>query len=297
MWSLSPRTVRAALGAAALSIAIGCNEKSSSPTGPSPPPEPSTPVHYTAIGASDAIGFGGTIPCLPFADCPNGTGYVFVIARRLAVGRMFTLTNLGFPATVIAPDIQQIGTRYGRDIPGNFLEVEMPFVPPATTVVTIFAGGNDTNAIATAVDRGAGGADPLGYIDTQIRAFAQDYVTLIEGIRRRAPSTRIVAANLPNFAGLPFTAAYTLERKQVMQKISVGFSTQGVNALTSRGVIIADLLCDPRSYLASNYSSDGFHPNDAGYVFLADVLLAAIEAATPPAPQGTCAQMRLVPAI
>jgi len=26
-----------------------------------------------------------------------------------------------------------------------------------------------------------------------------------------------------------------------------------------------DLLCDARSYQASNYSSDGFHPNAAGY--------------------------------
>ena len=33
-----------------------------------------------------------------------------------------------------------------------------------------------------------------------------------------------------------------------------------------------DLMCDARSYLASTYSSDGFHPSDAGYAFIAGEL-------------------------
>ena len=38
-------------------------------------------------------------------------------------------------------------------------------------------------------------------------------------------------------------------------------------------------MCDARSYLASNYSSDGLHPNDAGYAFIAAEVVRAITAA------------------
>ena len=37
----------------------------------------------------------------------------------------------------------------------------------------------------------------------------------------------------------------------------------------SRGVTVLDLMCDQRSYLPQNFSSDGFHPNDGGYAFMA----------------------------
>jgi lysophospholipase L1-like esterase len=291
-----PRTLQFASMAVLLALAAACTESSRNPTTPTPP-APSVPVYYTAIGASDATGVGGTILCPLFGDCPDGTGYVPVIARRLKQGREVTLMNLGIPASVIGPDIQAIGVRYGRTIPGNFLDQEAPFVPRETTLVTVFAGGNDANAIGAAIEGGAGATDPRGYADAQIRAFAADYVSLIDIIRQRAPSARIVAANLPNFAGVPFTANYSLQRKQMLQKLTVGFSQQGVNALTSRGVIVVDLLCDPRAYTAAQFSSDGFHPNDAGYAYLADVYLAAINATTPPRPAVTCPQMTLVPPI
>jgi lysophospholipase L1-like esterase len=280
--------------AALIALAAACTDSSTSPTTPTPP-APNAPVYYTAIGASDATGVGASVLCPLFGDCPDGTGYVPEIARRLRQGREVTLLNLGIPAAVIAPDIQQIGIRYGRTIPANFLEQEAPFVPPQTTLVTIFAGGNDANAIGAAVEGGAGGSDRVGYIDAQVRAFTDDYLSVIQTVRQRAPSARIVVANLPNFAGIPFTASYTLQRKQVLQKLTVGFSQQAINTLTSRGVIVIDLLCDPRAYTASQFSSDGFHPNDAGYAYLAGLYMTAINAASPAPPASTCPQMTLVP--
>ena len=38
---------------------------------------------YAAIGASDGIGFGSSSPCLPFSECPDGTGYVQILRRNL----------------------------------------------------------------------------------------------------------------------------------------------------------------------------------------------------------------------
>ena len=53
-----------------------------SPTGPGPIPQPNTAIYYTAIGASDAIGFGASASCLPYTDCRTDRGYVQVAARE-----------------------------------------------------------------------------------------------------------------------------------------------------------------------------------------------------------------------
>ena len=42
------------------------------------------------------------------------------------------------------------------------------------------------------------------------------------------------------------------------------------------------------------YSGDGFHPNDAGYAYLASELVRAIRTAGYPPPQADCGFMRIV---
>lgn len=268
-----------------------------SPAGPSNPPPANAPVHYTALGASDAAGVGSSAPCLPFTACPNGAGYVPRVARDLGAGGAdVTLLNMGIPGAVLSPEVQQLGNSVGVGIESNMLQQQAPFVPRETTLVTMFAGGNDTNTIATAIDRGAtNGADIDDYIDQQVRAFAADYVRLVEGVRQRAPNARIIVINLPNLAGLPYTAARPPAERQWIQRLSVGFAVQGANALVRENVAVIDLLCDPRAYQASNYSSDGFHPNDAGYAFLAAEVLQAVRAGGAPTPAASCPQMTLVP--
>lgn len=279
----------------AVGLVAGCTKKSESPTQPSPTPT-STVVAYTALGASDAVGVGASVPCFPFAACPDGTGYVPLIARRLTESQTVTTTNLGIPAAVLSPEVQELGNKYGRNIPANFIQGEMPFVPRNTTLVTIFAGGNDTNAIGTAIEGGAAGsADVRVYMDGQVAQFRTSLDTLVRGIRQRAPSTRIVVANLPNFAGLPFTQGYSLQRRQALQRISVSFSRDAINVLSVQNVSIVDLLCDPRSYDPAHYSSDGFHPNDRGYAFIADAFLASIRSSSVTEAQPTCAQTVIVP--
>ena len=54
------------------------------------------------------------------------------------------------------------------------------------------------------------------------------------------------------------------------------------------------LMCDARLYQPSIYSSDGFHPNDAGYAILAGEVVQAATSSSYPAPQGSCAQTTLV---
>jgi lysophospholipase L1-like esterase len=276
-----------------IAASVGACKKKSSPTEPTDPDTPAD-AFYTALGASDAIGVGASVPCIPFAPCPNGTGYVPVIARRLDDDRAVTLTNLGIPTAVIGPHFEALGRQYGRDTLGNFLEREVPFVPRSTTIVTVFAGGNDSNAVAAALKGGAGGTDPVGYIRRQVSQFASDYTAVVRGIRDRAGSARIVVANVPNYAGIPLGRTYTLLERQAVQLISVGFSVDAISRLTSQGVFVVDLLCDPRFYDSANYSGDGFHMNDNGYAIMAEEMLQAITGSSYPPPSTSCPQMEVV---
>lgn len=257
-----------------------------------------THINYTAVGASDAIAIGASVPCLPFVDCPGGTGYVQIINRRLAEGgKTVNLRNLGIPGAVLSPRIQSLSSSYGPRVDFNFMERELPFVPKNSTVVTIFAGGNDTNVVARSVS-GQSNGNARAYVDDQVRQFASEIAALVDGIRERAPAARIVIANLPNFAGAPFTSSYSLDQRRVLQALSVGFSRDAINPLASRpNVAVVDLLCEDRFYAASAFSADGFHPNDNGYGIMADMMLTAIRSTSYPAPSGSCGRMSIVPSL
>ena len=86
------------------------------------------------------------------------------------------------------------------------------------------------------------------------------------------PNAKIVLLNPPNGAGLPYVADRPRDQLRILQAISVRFSAEA-NVQASRGVLVVDLMCDPRSYMPQNYSSDGFHPSDSGYAFMAEAVL------------------------
>ncbi|MEW6323384.1 MAG: SGNH/GDSL hydrolase family protein [Acidobacteriota bacterium] len=284
----------------ALAAAAGCNRLIESPTAPSPPPAPGPAgqsVYYTVIGASDALGVGGSVVCAPFdLDCANGTGYAQQIRRRLQQsGRTVQYRNLGIPGGVLSRAVQDLAQAIGREVLSNFIDQQAPFVPTGTTHVTIFAGGNDANTIGQAVRAGRGGADVRGFIDQQVRQWGNDYETLIQRVRERAPSAQIVVANLPNLGAAPYLAGSPAVERSIMQHIAVGLADRA-NALASRGVIVVDLLCEPGIYLPANFAPDGFHPSDAGYALMADRLFPALVNGSAPTPSASCPQRALLPA-
>jgi lysophospholipase L1-like esterase len=291
--------LRIGLAVGSLSVATGCNKlglgDTTSPTAPTPPAAGSTIV-YTAVGASDANGVGSSAECVFLTPCPTGMGYVPVTVRALTtLGFTVDNRNLGIPTTVIGGDFAALGAKYGRVIVGNMIDNEMSFVQTNATVVTIFAGVNEINTITTALGAGEGGSDPNGYIDNQVKAFGTDYATLIAGIRARAGNPHFVILNVPNVAGLPFLSGATLAQRQAAQRAAVGMSKTVVNALASSSITVVDLMCDARSYVASNYSGDGLHPNDAGYAFISGEVVKAITTSSYPAPQSSCTGMTIVP--
>lgn len=271
-------------------VAVCACESDRNPNEPSP--TPSDTEFFTAVGASDAIGVGASIVCIPFTECPNGTGYVQIVRRRLtSEGKDVTHVNLGIPGAVLSPEIQAIGNALGRDIFANFLDRELPFVPRDSTLVTVFAGGNDVNTIGEALERGFAGLDRVGYVSTQIQNFGRDIRMLVNGIKDRAPEARVVVLNLPNMAAMPYASGLSLDRKRWLQTIAVGFSAQ-INTTRNQGARVVDLMCDPAFYQPQIFSSDGFHPNDAGYAYLADRVYNAATG-SPPAPSASCPQMSI----
>lgn len=285
-----------ALGAL-VAVGTACT-KADSPTSPTTN-DTNQAIYYTAIGASDGIGFGGSAPCIPLApECPSGTGYVQILDRRLIeTGRTFNQKNLSIPGAVLSRSVEELAASIGRPISSlarNFVEGQAPFVPVATTHVTIFAGGNDSNVMAQAVLAGRGGANINGFIDAQVAQWGTDYEALLAAIRGRAPNTRIVALNLPNLAGSPYVQGNSVSERSIMQRISVGLSDR-VNAMTARNVLVVDLMCDARLYSASNYAADGFHPNDGGYAVFAELALPALRDGVNNQPSTSCPQRRVVP--
>jgi len=276
----------------ALTSACAKNDSTGgSPTSPSGPPAAGSALVYSAVGASDVMGIGSTSPCFIFEDC-NGTGYVWVAARQLrASGYTVSVGNLGIPASVISRSFQDLGTHYGRIIGGNIIEQEMPFVRRDASFVTVFTGANDVNTVTAALGGGAGGSNQTAYIDDKVSTFGTDFATLMNGIRTRAPQARIIVLNLPNLAALPYLASASLAQKQAAQRASVRMTTNAINA--QEGVTVIDLMCDPRVYAASFYSSDGFHPNDTGYAVLGAEVVKALTSSSSAAPRASCSQMTL----
>jgi lysophospholipase L1-like esterase len=293
------RQLSHALGLTLLGIVIGgCElfDKTESPTAPSTlaaAPAPDAPIRYTALGASDANGVGGSVVCLPFVTCDSGTGYVPTLARQLRGSREVTLTNLGIPAAVLSPAIETIARQHGREVTGNFIDREMPFVASNATLVTISGGANDANAVGDAMVQGAAGADVAGYVDTQARAFGGDYDRLVRGVRSRAPGAFIIILNVPNLAAMPYASRYPLDQRRVLQSIAVAFSREA-NRQAGSGVVVLDLMCDPALYSPANLASDGFHPNDAGYAHIATRLAAVVNGGSSSA-AASCGPMTSVP--
>lgn len=275
-----------------VSVVSGGCKKNESPTSPTPN---NNQVSYAVVGASDAIGFGSSGPCLPFEDC-NGNGYAPVVKRRFqSDGASVTLTNRGLPGAVLSPAILTLARDIGRtDIPGTFLEQIAPFIPSTATHISIFAGGNDANVIAQNIRAGRGSADIRAFVDQHVGQFGTDLNELVTRLRARAPNARIVAMNLPNLAVAPYVASATTVEKSILQRIAVGL-TDRINALTAQNVVVVDLMCESRIYNAANYSPDGFHPSDAGYAVIADLLYPALRNGSSTPPAANCAARTALP--
>ena len=337
---MRPTFIRRGFTAALVAVAatlVACSDTKSVPVlGGSPTPSGSasatptakptptaTPtiaaVQYTAVGASDAVGYNASVPCanpptVAVPTCPGGTGYVPLLGASYAKakGASLVLDDLGISGAVLGPDIKTLTNMYASAsgatpcqprtaadaVPADFITNELPNVPATATFVTVFAGGNDTNGIVNALACGAGGtttASQTAFITTWITNFGNDFESLVAQIHSKAPNAYIVVANLPNFSQIPIGIEISQTNPtagQALAAVSVGIDQNVINKATAFGVPVVDLLCNAASYLKSNFYpgplADGFHPNDAGYAAFAAAFLAQSTTATPTPPVATC---------
>jgi len=260
-----------------------------------------TQVRYSAVGASDAVGVGAIqcatsgVPPMPQPpSCPAGNGYVPDLAQLLGGPNIKVhLFDFGISGGVIGPDIQT-DTVACFGAPGNFITNELPLFNSANNLVTVFAGGNDTNAIAScAIGIALANGDPTPFINAEIGKFGADYAALVQGIKNTSPpGVTIVVANLPNFALIPRGLALPPSVQALVGGISVTLDQAIINPSAGTTVsAVVDLLCNPTSYDPSNFSPDGFHPNAAGYANLAaqyDAQVLAVQAGNPTLPAASC---------
>ncbi|MBV8223384.1 MAG: hypothetical protein JO293_08490, partial [Candidatus Eremiobacteraeota bacterium] len=189
MTSTAEETRMRRIGSAlAVSLVVATLFGCTSPSGNSVLPVPAVRT-YTAVGASDAVGVGAVqcptagVPPMPSPpSCPGGNGYVPMLAGMLTGPRaQVNLFDLGISGAVIGPDIQA-DTALCFGAPGNFITNELPVVNAQSNVVTIFAGGNDTNAIFSHVAIACGSCTPqqvATMITTDVTNFGHDYATLL----------------------------------------------------------------------------------------------------------------------
>lgn len=276
----------------AVSLAAACSKASDSPTSPTPT---GTGVVYGNISASDATGYMSSVECFPFTECAaNATGWVQTLFRRIQQNGTATINNTGVPGQVLSQHFEDLGRRIGRTYPGNFVTNQVPFVKNTTTVLTVFAGGNDANTIGQVIQAQQAGDDLRAFIDREVAAFGEDMNTLVRAVRQRAPNTKIVILNLPNLGAAPYMSRSSALDRGIMQRIAVGM-TDRINALVGPNTFVVDLMCDARIVEPSSFSSDGFHPSDRGYGLMAELAYPAVANSTHPAPAADCGLRRVAP--
>jgi lysophospholipase L1-like esterase len=238
-------------------------------------------------------------------------GYAPRLARWLAGGSLSStvdntnFTDLGIGGATLDSTDQNLANQpwgpYTGGVHANLMDNEVaPYagILSKADLVTVYIGKNDVNTLYEAV-RNSYYPDAA----SAVNAFGARYVSYIHQIRNDMPQgSRLVVLNLMN-VGLQPGSVIDREStydKQLLQTLSVSITQNYINPLASDPAVFAvvDMLCGVASnYDANYYSSDGVHPNDAGYGNIAQAIYTTITTSPrPPAPAGSCPNTQGAPA-
>jgi lysophospholipase L1-like esterase len=137
--------------------------------------------------------------------------------------------------------------------------------PRTTDVVLLIVGGNDV------VRR------------TPLKEFAREYRKLLAAIRARVPRATVIAFGVPDVARSPLFS----DTRAKTEALSRADDAAARRAAAAEGASFVDLFAftQRESASADFFSSDDFHPSDAGYARLADFALPPIERALEGSPR------------
>lgn len=197
---------------------------------------------YVAMGASDAVGIGGT-----------GGGYVPLIADRLRQRLpRTTVRNLGISGATLE----------------EIVEVELPeAISARPDLVTIMAGGNDV----------VQGVDPDDF-RASLRYLLERVVRLT---RRVVVATVPNIALLPVMDAIPDVVLPFGDKRAYVSARCMSLGRVVIQEASARGaklvhITTTDVLAD-----ASLVAADGFHPSDTGYRRIAERFWEQIEPLLP----------------
>lgn len=158
-------------------------------------PDPADRLSYVALGDSVAAAPGVPDPAPPVGCRKSSNDYPSVLARRLAATKFYDVTCSGATTEDVADRAQQ--TRNG------LIARQIDAVRPTTDLITITIGANDVGLAADAQGCEVKSPNPapctmdfvVGEVDRISAAIAAQvpiWRTLIDGVRAKAPSARIV---------------------------------------------------------------------------------------------------------
>ena len=203
---------------------------------------PAAVVHYVALGASDAVGFG--------ASDPNRTAYVPLIISRLPQGSV--ALNLGISGETLH----------------RALTDELPqAIAAQPTLITVWLVGNDFKNCVPLTQYGA----DLNTLLTQLQQKTHAKVFVADAPDFSAlPALQAQVAS-GSFCGAPATLATVRSQTQQWNRVIAA-------AVAAHHDTLVDLFDSALSSHPDYISGDGFHPSDQGYLELANLFWSAITA-------------------
>jgi lysophospholipase L1-like esterase len=199
-------------------------------------------VVYVALGASDAVGVG--------ADDPNTQGYVPRLIARLP-GAADAL-NLG----ILGETLHQA------------LDSELPTaLTRHPTLVTVWLAANDFRTCAALAD------------------YTADLTTLLGALKSQI-SAQVFVANLPDMSLLPamqpgsdgIGSCFAGKTRADIRALTQQWNAAIAAVVAAHGDALVDLYSAELASHPEYISRDGFHPTSAGYLRLADLFWAQIQA-------------------
>ena len=177
------------------------------------------------------------------ADDPYTQNWASDLAVEL--GHRFRLVNLGIPDVLMH----------------NALGLELPVALDAhPNLVTIWLGVNDI-------------AD-----NVPVSSYARDLDRLLSHLQAGMPHVRIAIANIPDITLLPYFRSYD---PQILHTRIFNYNVVIAANVERHHIVLVDL--SGYNTVIKNHpeyiSSDGLHPNDLGYLQLAEVFYQALRGA------------------
>lgn len=191
-------------------------------------------ITYVAMGASDAVGVGATIP--------NEKGYVYLIEDKLAQ----SVNNVNFHNLGIS----------GQDAYEINLSQTSEAINYAPDVITLWTGGNDIRTSVSPTEFGMDLENILSALSTN--TSAEIFIGNLPDM-----------SQLPSIQGMNLSSS---EMALLVQN-NAEYNTIIASKALAYGAILVDLYSANYVSNPANISADGFHPSDAGYQIMADAFL------------------------